>query len=125
MYWLNRIGDMGHCEAAGPSMFSVDRFGIEDSIAFHSHCVIVQLNPSEETALITLVASRFADLIHLEQDRVSVTVEVDGFEFLNVATLFTLAPELLSAATVVADSTSAQSFFPGLFVHPGHHQNDA
>lgn len=69
------------------------------------------------------MAGGIANLVDFQQQSVSIAVEIGGFEFLHISAFLTLAPEFFSAAAVVADASGAEGFLPGVFVHPGHHQN--
>ena len=46
-------------------------------------------------------------------------------DFLHVAALFALAPQLAAAAAVVADAAGPQRLLVGLAVHVGQHQHVA
>src|SRR5262249_34353154 len=78
---------------------------------------------AKETTRITLMASRAADLMDLEKNRVRVAIHEDFADFLDVAALFALAPELISAAAEIDRPAGAQRFFIGFAVHPGEHQH--
>ena len=66
---------------------------------------------------------RTPKLLDLDQQRVAVAVEEYAVQDLDVAAFFALSPELFAAAAVVTHATGFERFFPGLAVHPGHHQD--
>ena len=77
---------------------------IENALADNGHLAPLGIDPPKEAAAVALVAGGPTDLLDLDQQRVFVAVEVDFLELLNVAALLTLAPQLLTAAAVVADA---------------------
>ena len=71
------------------------------------------------------MASCPAHLIDAKQNGVAVAIDVDGLDELDVAAFLALAPQLLSAATVVDGPTRGQRLRVALGVHIGHHQDFA
>ena len=52
------------------------------------------------------MARRAADLVHFDQQGIGIAVEVNRLHLLNIAALFTLAPQLVAAAAEVANFSS-------------------
>src|SRR5262245_14024678 len=69
------------------------------------------------------MASRAADLMDLEENRVRVTIDKNLLHFLHVARFLALPPELIAAAAEIHGPLGAQSLVESLLVHPGHHQH--
>ena len=98
---------------------------IEDAFADDVVRITRGIQAPEETAAIPFMARRSPDLFDLDEQRVGVTVEEDFLHDLDVATFFTLAPQLITTAAEIADLARLQSFFPGRTVHVGQHQDIA
>ena len=82
-----------HVTTAAPAtLFLIDRFRIKDPLADHLHPPDLRVDLTEETAPISLVAGRPADLVHADQERVGIAVEVDAFDLLDVAALLPFSP---------------------------------
>lgn len=71
------------------------------------------------------MAGRPTDLVDSDQTRISIAVKVDRLHFLNMATVFALAPELLATAAEVDDTTRAKRLVSCFLIHVGEHQHIA
>src|SRR5205085_6818585 len=74
-------------------------------------------------AWVAFVARRPADLIHLEQDGVGVTIDKNAFHLLDVAAFFSFAPQLAAAAGEVNCPAGGKRFFVAFAIHIGEHQH--
>src|SRR5260221_13823001 len=94
----------------------VDSLGIEHALGNGFQLAGVEL--AEEAALVALVTGGAADLVHLEQDCVGVAIDADLLDFLHVAGLFALAPELASAAAEANGPAGGHRLVERFAVHP-------
>src|SRR6266550_3119723 len=100
---------------AASGLFLVNQFRIEHALADHLQLVV--LKPTEEAALIALVARGVADLMDFEENRIVVAIEEDFLHFLHVARLFAFAPELVAAAAKVDGPFRTNGFLERFLVH--------
>ena len=69
------------------------------------------------------MAGGAADLVHFDQQGISVTVKVDFLDLLHVATFFALAPQLIATAAEIADTPRTERFLVGVGIHVRQHQH--
>jgi hypothetical protein len=103
------------------SFFSVNFLGIEHPFSDDFESFGSDL--AEEAAFVSFVTCRTADLIDLEEDRVAVAIDVDGFHRLDVTAFFAFSPELLPAPTVIDRPAGGDGFGVTFGVHVGLHQD--
>ena len=85
------------------ALLLIDLSRIEDSFTFHLQSLGRHF--AEEAALVTLVAGSTADLLNLDKKRVSIAVDIDGVDLLDIAAFFPFAPEFLPAPAVINGSS--------------------
>src|SRR5690349_3985589 len=78
------------------TLFLVHRLRIEHALGDYFGPLRREL--AEEAALVALVAGGAADLLHFQEDRVGVAIQIDALHLLPVAAFLTLPPELVAAA---------------------------
>ena len=71
------------------------------------------------------MASGIAYLPHFEQDGVGIAINQNFLHFLDVAALFSFAPQFVAAAAEIASTPRSQCFLIGLAVHPCQHKHFA
>src|SRR5262249_25895913 len=97
----------------------VDCLRIENALVRDGDLVLVE--PPKKTALIAFVASSPADLMHLEEDCISIAIEKDLADFLDVSRFLAFAPQALAAAAEIDRSARAHGFAESFLIHPRQH----
>lgn len=115
------IKNVRHGNPLSVSRFFVDLVRVEQRVrVLHPFPVF----PSDiKTAAVAGVAGGQAVLLHLDDDRVGVTVGQYFHDLLGVAGLLTLHPVLVASAAEKPGLAVLQSQIKGLFIHEGYHKN--
>src|SRR5690349_13235835 len=103
---------------------SVNLFGIEDRLARDLQS---RAGPdfAVEAGAMPGVAGRFTYLVHFHEQAVSVAVDANFLDLLDVAGALAFEPERLARAAPKDAFLEAQRAAHRLFVHIGHHQDGA
>ncbi len=101
----------------------VNRFGFHQSLGVGGYGTF-GVEVAEKAVLVAFMAS-CADLFHLDQQRVPITIEGDAFDALDVSAGFAFHPEFLTGAAPKVSALGLEGFQEGITVHPGHHQHFA
>ena len=78
----------------------------------------------KETAFITCMTGS-ANLDNLCQDRVLITINIQGFHILIMTGSISFFPKLLTAPAPVGHPTASYGLIKGFFIHIGNHENFA
>jgi len=100
-------------------------FRIENSLTQNLDRSGGRIDFSEKTTPIPFVASRAADLIHLEQQCIRVAVQTNLFDLLDVAAFLAFPPKFLAAPAVITGFSRSQRFRIGFPIHVRQHQHIA
>ena len=88
----------------------VDVLRVEHSLANDLSFATCRIDPAEQATSIAFVAGRSSNLVDSYEDRVGITVQINRPDFLDIAALFALTPELLATATEVNDTARTERF---------------
>ena len=78
---------------------------------------------AEKTAPPAGVTGRVSDLLNANHDSVSVAVDMNGFDLLDVSAFLTLMPKLLTASGPINHLTQFKGSAKRILIHMRHHEN--
>src|SRR5262249_30878172 len=94
---------------------------IENALADDFKLIAIQA--AIETASVSFVARRLADLVNLEKNGVGIAIDENLADVLNMPALLPFAPEPPAAAAEIAGTAGANCLVKSFPVHPREHQH--